>query len=217
MSGDTERTSVFIDDAVLRLLGRREDTIVDHALKNPIQLVGHGWSLEDLTLHGAWSGDFRGHEAVCAPEMHGSAAEICSPGAFGGVIKECEEACLFGERNEVLIDYQAWYGGLLRAQNSFIVFAAICCMNRRFRGAIGLGNWYEEVIDGFLFFNGWFHSLGKRFETTSRGSVIAILFFHSGLRLAWLSNVIWKKSQDAVGVKQEYLRVANIEGLSPQD
>ena len=64
MSGDPERTSVFIDDAVLRLLVRREDTIIDHTLKNPNQLVGYGWSLEDLRLRRAWIGDFRGHEAV---------------------------------------------------------------------------------------------------------------------------------------------------------
>ena len=64
MSGDTERTSVFIDDAVLRLLVRREDTIIGHALKNPIQLVRYGWSLEDLRLRGAWTGGFRWHEAV---------------------------------------------------------------------------------------------------------------------------------------------------------
>ena len=89
--------------------------------------------------------------------MHGSAAEICSPGAFGGVIKECEEACLFGGRNEVMIDCQAWYGSLLRAQNCFIFVGAIPYTKRRFRGFIRLGNWCEEVIDGFPLFNGWLH------------------------------------------------------------
>lgn len=104
MSGDSERTSVFVHDAVLRLLVRQEDTIIDHALKNPIQLVGDGWSLEDLRLRGAWSGGFGGHEAVCASEMHGSAAEICSPGAFEGVVNKCEEACFFGGTDEVMMD-----------------------------------------------------------------------------------------------------------------
>ena len=89
MSGDAERTAVFIHDAILRLLVRREDTVINHPLKNPVQHVGDGWSLEDLRLRGACTGGFRGHEAVCASEMHGSAAEVCSPGAFGGVVKEC--------------------------------------------------------------------------------------------------------------------------------
>ena len=104
MSGDTERTNVFIHDAILRLLVWRKDTIIDHTLKNPIQLVGDGWSLENLRLRMAWTGGFRGHEAVCASEMHGSATEICSPGAFGGVIKECEETCFFGGRDEVMMN-----------------------------------------------------------------------------------------------------------------
>ena len=104
MSGDTERTSVFIHDTVLRLLVRREDTIIDHTLKNPLQLVGNGWNLEDLRLRRAWTGGFRGHETVCASEMHGSAAEICSPAAFERVVKECEEACFFGGRDEVMIN-----------------------------------------------------------------------------------------------------------------
>ena len=104
MSGDTERTSVFIHDTVLRFLVRGEDTIIDHTLKNPIQLVGHGWSLEDLRLRGAWTGDFRGHQAVCTSKMHGSAAEICSPGAYGRVVEKCEEACFFGGSDEVMVN-----------------------------------------------------------------------------------------------------------------
>ena len=181
MSGDTERTSVFIDDAVLRPLVCREDTFVDHTLKNPTQLVGHGWSLEDLRLRGTCNRGFRGHEAVCASEMHGSAAQIRSPGATGGVIKECEEACLFVRRDEVMIDCQAWYGSFVRARNCSIIVAATLYLKRRFRGFMGLGNWYEEVIDGFPFSNGSLHGLGEWCTITSRGSPIAMLSFDESL------------------------------------
>ena len=167
MSGDTEGTSVFIDDAVLRSLAWRKDVFIDHTLENPIQLVGHAWSLEDLRFRGGWSGSFRGHEAVCASEMHGSAAEICSPGAFGWVIQKCEEVCLFVGRNEVMIDRQARYWSPLWAQNCFVIVAGIFYTSHRFRGFSGLGNWYEEVIDGFPFFNGWLHGLGNWCTITS--------------------------------------------------
>ena len=109
VSGDTESTSVFINDAVLGLLLWRKDTSIYHTLENPVQLLGHRWCLKDLRFRGAWSGGFRGHETICTSEMHGSTAEICSPGAFGGVIQKCEEACLFGGRDEVMMDRQAWY------------------------------------------------------------------------------------------------------------
>ena len=36
VSRDTERTSVFIDDAVLGLLLWRKDTSIDHTLENPV-------------------------------------------------------------------------------------------------------------------------------------------------------------------------------------
>ena len=211
MSGDPERTSVFIHDAVLRFLVWREDTIIDHALKNPIQLVREGWSLEYLRLRGAWTGGFRWHEAVCASEMHGSAAEICSPGAFGRVIKECEEVCFFGRRDEVIIDCQAWYGSLLRAQTCFIIVAAIFCYDWRFRGFMGLGNWYEELIDGFPFFHGWLHGPGKRCKRTSRGSVIARLCFHGGFRQAMLSHLKWESFGRNAGIS------AGGKHISPED
>lgn len=119
--------------------------------------------------------------------MHGSAAEIRSPGAFGGVIEECEEACLFGRRDEVMIDCQAWYWSLLRAQNCFIIVAATSYTNRHIGGFVGLGNWYEEVIDGFPFFNGWLHGSGKGCKTNSRDSGMAVLVLRNGLHQALLS------------------------------
>ena len=42
-------------------------------------------------------------------------------------------------------------------QNCFIVVAAVFYTDRRFRGFIGFGNWHEEVIDGFPFFNEGLH------------------------------------------------------------
>lgn len=132
--------------------------------------------------------------------MHGSTAEICSPGAFGGVVKESEEARLFGLRNEVMIDCQAWYGSLLWTQDCFIIIAAIFYPNRHFRSSMGFGNWYEKVIDGFPLFKGWLHGSGKRCETMLRGSSLVILSFDSNIHQASLSLVDLGKSEDVVGV-----------------
>ena len=63
-----------------------------------------------------------------------------------------------------MMDCQAWYGSLLRAQNCFILVAAILYTDGRFRGLGVFGNWCEEVIDGFPFFNQWLHGLGKGIE-----------------------------------------------------
>lgn len=110
-----------------------------------------------------------------------------------------------------MIDCQAWYGSLLRGQNCFVIVAAVFYMDRRFRGFTGLGNWYEEVIDGFPFFDGWLHGWEKRCKITPRCSLIFMLFFHSVLHQALSSLLNLAKSEDVIRVMQVYLRVANID------
>lgn len=86
-------------------------------------------------------------------------------------------------------------------QNCFIIVAVISYINWRFRGFMGFGNWHEEVVDGFSFFNGWLHGLEKIRETTSRRSDIVVLILHGCFHQVSLKLVKRRWSEGAVGGK----------------
>lgn len=93
-----------LHDAVLGLFVFSIDTAVNHSLQQPVELRGHGRSLEDLRLRllferyfGICMGPFRvpsalalgfrlrffwWHKTVLAAKMHSLAAQICPPCTF---------------------------------------------------------------------------------------------------------------------------------------
>ena len=82
MSRDAQIVGVFVDDAVLRSLSVDKDVRIHHSLDEPPKLAGHGWRLQYFRLCFGWDVKFSRHEAVCASEVHGAAAEICAPFTF---------------------------------------------------------------------------------------------------------------------------------------
>lgn len=81
VGGDAVVAGVFVDYAILRSLAVTKDALVDESLNQPFEFGRYGRCWDDLRFYGRRRG-FRGHEAVRAAEVHGAAAEICSPGAF---------------------------------------------------------------------------------------------------------------------------------------